>query len=345
MSFRNTLAAAAACVAAGACMAAPLPETVIVTSIDLAAVTGDLQKVDAALLDLPGTAALRLVCTTDAVSRPLQGAPKVHPCEGLRQVSQAGDRVRVLHLYVKEGECVVDPKNVVKVGFEEKPRGTLLAEGLKSVFAFIGGKAGITATAAMGEKPQRRWCTEEHVHVLTGQRATLTISAQYGEAKDAAVSTRMITGPEEHWFLSGDALVSGAKEVRWDEATKRLVAKDKPNQLYLGFNYMLGDLYGRHDRMDLRNRTVLKLMISPTRKPFDNIGLGVGYRFADGGLFAAPPAEGSATDSGGFMVFAGVFWTRRDSVDGAGAVLPGGRERSVRVGVSYSLDTLMGWLK
>lgn len=167
--------------------------------------------------------------------------------------------------------------------------------------------------------------------------AGATPAADAGPTETATFT--LVTGAKEHLFLSGDAVVRGAKELKYDSSTKGVYERDKPDQLYLGINALVGDVYGHYDALSI-NRFAGKLLISPNKRPFDSVGLAIGYRFKD----LTDSANGPVA-SGGLMLFVGHFWTKGDSAANDGGASDGKRTQSWRVGLSYSLDTLLGWLK
>jgi hypothetical protein len=285
------------------------------------------------------------------------GGPRLLRIEGFkactkdRTTSSQGDLVRVHQLYIDpapDGEsCKAEPPHKILV--KENKRQTVLADGAKKVVDLIKGKllpqdkVSLAAAHSDPPKPVPVWCVASREERLMHTRALLDFKVRKDGKEEGAImaSTEIVTGPPEHTFLSGDALPGGAKELRWDEAAKRLAAPKDPKQIYLGVNYMLGDLWGDYKAWDPKNRTTLKLMLSPSRRPFDSFGMGIGYRFADGVFTTGDSKAGD----GGFMIFVGHFWTRSDGVDAAGApVAGGGRVKAWRIGVSYSLDTLLGWV-
>lgn len=299
------------------------------------------------------TGKLQFFCSATLLSSADVPAAKLDRCKSARRISEMADQVAVRRIAVGKTLCesVSGPKP--EITFNEVKRRTMLGDGVNTLLGFVFDKLKasiLPASAQPPSPPPLQWCVSKPtIQLLQLDRAQLTITAKYlapksgqeAEVKvdDGVATVQIITGPKEHFFLSGDAVVRGANEVKWDAATRTLVAQDKPNQLYLGVNYMFGDVYARHDAW-AKERFAIKFLLQPSKKPFDSVGLALGYRFADG-IFA----PGAPADSGGFMVFAGAFWTRTDQLDAAGAVVGGKRERSWRVGVSYSLGTLLDWLK
>lgn len=346
-TFRRVIAALGAVLASGLAAGQGAPARIYVAG-------GDLDKMPAGaklstLTDEQWKAlqsgALGFFCSDrdEPIGAGQDVIPAVQRCNPLRRISKPLEEIEVVRLNVGSPNCNAPLGREVAVTFDEAKRSTLIADNLRTVLKFVADKAGFgeaAPTTAM-VPPPKMWCPEPKRHQLIHTRSLLTMKAAYADAKegDASVSLKMVTGPAEHAFLSGDAVLRGANEVKWDPATRTLVARDKPSQLYLGVNFMVGDLYEKHDSGSW-NRMVLKLMVQPTRKPFDGFGVGLGYRFSDG-VFTLADKQ----DNGGFMLFGGAFWTRGESVDANGTVGRGKLERSWRFGVSYSVDSLVGWLK
>jgi hypothetical protein len=267
------------------------------------------------------------------------GTPSASDCKPLRVPNTSAGHVwKVAHVSVALGSC--PPGATLKVTFEEKRRQSAIGLGVRAVLGLLRERAAGVNPAA--ELAPAVWCVQEHEYVQSLDRSTIQIKANLAGAADdsTAATTQLITGRAEHWFLSGDALVRGADEVKWDSASRTLVPQDKPQQLYVGINVMWGDVYSKYKPWS-KDRWVGKLMLQPTKKPFDNVGLGIGYRFADGDLLQ----NSKTVDHTGAVLFVGHFWTRSDQVDAAGAVSKGRYEKSWRLGVSYSLGSLLQWLE
>jgi hypothetical protein len=269
--------------------------------------------------------------------------PSASDCKPLRVPDTGAGRVwKVAHVSVAQGTC---PQGAtLKVNFEEKRRQSAIGLGARAVLGLLRERVsktlGVDAAAAPG---QAVWCVQDHEYVQALDRSTIQVSANHAGAADDSTAAKMqfISGPTEHWFLSGDALVRGANEVKWNSASRTLVPQDKPQQLYLAINYLKGDVYSKYAPVSW-DRVVGKLLLQPSKRPFDNVGVGIGYRFADGGsLLETVKTE----DHTGAVLFVGHFWTRSDQVDAAGAVSKGRYEKSWRLGVSYSLGSLLQWLE
>jgi hypothetical protein len=271
----------------------------------------------------------------------LGGLPSAEQCLGQRAIGGVKTRFRVTQiLAAPAGGCGAAAWS--SVSFQEEKRESVAEQRLKELVKVVTGNFAAKGTATAAVASARNWCVRTEVFATSLSRSTLTVTAKTaGDKPEEVAATTILTGSPEHLFITGDALFKGAKELKWDAATKTLSAKDKPNQLYVGINWMKGDVLSRTDAAAV-DRMVFKLSFLPTRKPFDSVGVGVGYRLSDS-VFTTDASQGK---DGGVMVFAGHFWTKSDALDAAGQPINGGkREKSWRLGLSYSFDTLLGTLK
>lgn len=252
--------------------------------------------------------------------------------------------------------CPPNDDQDVALGVKEVSRKTAFAlEATAIVSAFAAHEAnGAGGAKALVHAPHLDQpllaCYIKRTYVLTMPRATADLTAvvganaadalRAGNADDKDKAAReLITGPTEHWFISGDAIVRGVKEIKYDSTAKTVVERDKPEQFYIGINWQWGDVLAREKAFST-NRLVGKVMFLPAKHPFDSVGVGLGYRFVDG-VFSAQDGV-----SGGLVLFGGHFWSKNDKVDATtGAVTQSGRSQSWRVGLSYDVSTLLGWLK
>ena len=290
-------------------------------------------------------------CTPD--HRPVAAADltKLKSCSDGRIDSTRGEEIDVTYVYATpDASCPTTPPPVpVVVTIHEKSRSTAFGAETKTVFtALVSGTAKSPQRmaelfAARTTTPQ--FCTTATVYDLTLERATADVTLSLTSTSDALTSFPLVTGPREHWFITGDAIVRGVKEIKYDPGQKTVVERDKPKQLYIGFNWMYGDVLSKAPQFSA-DRLVGKILISPTKNPFDSVGVGIGYRLVDG-VFKRPVGDSmNAPDiSGGLVVFVGRFWTKPDMAgapDDADA-----RHRwqaGVRFGLSYDVSTLLGWL-
>lgn len=276
-------------------------------------------------------------------------------CSNERLKATRGKTIEVRYVFVWTGTgCPSDPGDIVMLEATEVPRKTLLASELKEVVGAISSRNLVAMNFKLNldgaPATSKFLCWLPLAHVLQRERATVNMTVTVkatGDTKDVKNNYTLVTGPAEHWFVTGDAVVRGVKELKYDSTSKTVVERDKPQQFYVGFNYMLGDVLTKYPQL-AGERVVVKLMLSPTKHPFDSIGAGVGYRLIDG-VFQLPDgkSDNSKGDvSGGLVLFVGHFWSKNDKVDAAtDAVAQSGRSQSWRVGLSYDVSTLLGWLK
>ena len=175
---------------------------------------------------------------------------------------------------------------------------------------------------------------------LTQKRAEVVVKTTDPEEAKNPVAFRVITGPAEHWFLSGDVLAKGASQLKYDFDTRAITHKDKPDQIYLGVNYMFGDVYGTLPGLDAR-RVVLKLVATPN-KQLNSVGLGFGYRLPS--KFSFNTSKTDSVDHSGVVIFVARLWTKGEGVSGTTVVDDNHRLASTRVGISYSIGTALAWL-
>lgn len=242
-----------------------------------------------------------------------------------------GMTVNVVYVYSTGGACKSDFKS--SVTFTETGRRSAIGSGLSQLL----GLATKDREHYNGALSEKRLCFVSKTHRLTEKRADLLIQLVLDSDTKSAVN--VITGPEEHWFLSADVVTKGANELKYDPVARTITEKEKPQQLYLGINYMRGDIYGEHDRWSL-DRFVYRMMLSGSSRPLDSFGVALGYRFGAGRL---------EKEVGGFMLSVAAVWAKREEI----AATVGDRDvveshghgkPSFRVVMSYSLDSALNWL-
>jgi hypothetical protein len=269
-------------------------------------------------------------------------------CGNDRLLSTRNDPVEVD--LVQLGACPAGVPPDAKLKIEEKARKTVFATEVSSLITALASRQ-ISGAGVEGLVPGAPAlpiaCVTPLRYVLQDTRANATLSVTFASSKDNP-TYQVVTGPPEHWFVTGDAIVRGVKELKYDPTAKTVVERDKPQQFYVGFNYMFGDVLTKYHQLAWQ-RGVVKVMLSPTKKPFDSVGVGLGYRLIDGAfhrLDDTTDAGAKGDISGGLVLFVGRFWSKNDKVDATtGAVTQGGRSQSWRVGLSYDVSSLMGWLK
>lgn len=276
--------------------------------------------------------------------KPTEIASKVGPiesCTAPRFITSVKDTIRIGYLEVVKsvGEnCPTSPQiKLSEIEIDEQPRDTVFRSQLKDVLKKIVEVGG--AAPEPGEKLLKLCFYELGEILLKSDRAIVAVKTSVVDNDKVTASTSLITGPTEHWFLSGDAIVKGAKELKYDSATNSITERNKPSQVYLGFNFMIGDVYAKAPKISTE-WVVFKLFISPSSSPFDSVGVGIGYRFADG-IFDTSKSSSHS----GFVIFVGSFWTKGDKLNGQTLDANSGYSQSTRFGISYSIGTALGWLK
>ncbi len=260
-------------------------------------------------------------------------------CEDERLESTRGTTVEVDYVYLApKSQCDTHANADVALDVDEKSRKTVIAKEFSElVTAIASGAAKLDAQADLAVASPTVVCVMPLRHVLQLERADANLTVSLKSAPDAKASLPLVTGPKEHWFITGDAIVRGVKELKYDPDSKTIVEREKPQQLYLGINYMMGDVLRKYPWYS-GERVVAKFMFLPNKHPFDSIGAGIGFRVVDG-VFKDNDI------SGGLVIFAGSFWSKNDAVEtSTGAVTQRGRSQSWRFGLSYDVSTLLGWL-
>jgi hypothetical protein len=181
----------------------------------------------------------------------------------------------------------------------------------------------------------------ETKYILAKTRANVTVSVA-GTA-DATIApdtlkAQLITGPTEHLYLSADWSAKSINQLKYDSSTKQLVPKDNPSAFFIGLDYKIGDVFEDYSASDFWKMIVFKGLLQASKTPFDAYGVAVGLRVGDLGFW------GFSLDA--FSPFAGYIWSKQDKLTSAGAPqLGGARSHKFVAGLSFNLDTGLGWLK
>lgn len=250
-------------------------------------------------------------------------------CNDSRLFAGEGGVIRVI--YVAEATDCSSSISLPLLDPVETERNSLLTIQVRQLLAYqFGGKALANTVCA--------WAWPD-IH-LTRERAEVVIKTTDPAEPKNPVEFRVITGAKENWFLTGDVLTKGAKELKYDVDNKAITQRDKPEQVYIGINYMIGDVYGKLPPLDV-GRTVIKLIATPNRQ-LDSVGLGLGYRLP--GAFSFGTSKVDSVDHSGVVIFVARMWTKSDSVNGTTVARDNRREASTRIGISYSIGTALGWI-
>jgi len=179
---------------------------------------------------------------------------------------------------------------------------------------------------------------ESGVYKVNYSRALIKVNTVDPLNLKTPVTSTVVTGPKENFFLSVDANFSDLKTAR--EAINGKEPQKKAERLFLGLNYMVGDIYAQQPKFSL-DRVVVKAMVTPNQS-FESYGVGIGYR-----LFSSFSVGGTTDlDShSGLVIYYGRFWTRPGKTTGSMADIDSRRIPSNSWGISYSLGSALDWLK
>lgn len=314
----------------------------IASTVQLHKVAEGVQWSDPAVQAMPLSTTLLFFCSNDASyglpqsgenlqlpANSMSGPLKI--CSGSRFFAGEGGTIRVylVEKVIDERDCEKNA-SLPELVVAEKERDTLLAIQFRQILPSIKAPANAPTPGVCA------WAWPDLT--LSNERAFVSIGAASIGPPPRTGSMNVTTGSKEHWFLSADAIIKGASQLKYNPDTKSTIHKEMPDKIYLGINWMLGDVYGKYQTVDHR-RIVIKGLIQANKRPFDSAGIGLGYRFAD--IFSPDTASGK--NNSGFVLYVAHYWTKPDSDN-----LPSdisGRTKSVRVGLSYSLGTAIEWLK
>jgi hypothetical protein len=172
-------------------------------------------------------------------------------------------------------------------------------------------------------------------YTLSAVRANLTLTTALGADEDAeSLEAKAVTGPIEHWFISADLPLNSVKELKYNNETGELDAKETPGTFYAGISFKTGDVL-THETSLFRNLT-LKGLVKISRQPLDSYGFAVGLR----GQYL----KKLGIDFDLFSPFIGWTSTKEDEVKDGHPVEGGSRKNAFRVGVSFNLDKGLGWV-
>ena len=272
---------------------------------------------------------------------PTKGPDTKEPkCGNSRVYATKGDQLLV---YVIQGKSNAD------VSFDEAERDTELIHDIKQLIAAIA-----------GEKPEgeARKVTEvmvtRVVYEVQDDRALFTVGMTVKKPEDSKPSKKgtdgatekkkadsqvtITTGPKEHLYIAADVRLVKAAQLTYDSGTKSFQEKDVPSAFYLSINYMLGDFYATEQLHGLIDNLVFKALFNASAKPYESMGVGIGFRF--------PELSGLGQTLNQLSPFGGVVWNLDDKVIN-GTVKTRSNYGSPKIigGFSYNLDNLYNWLK
>jgi len=236
----------------------------------------------------------------------------------------------------------VDPCKVSDVKFKEEKRETRFVEDL---------------TEILKQKENGAPCLDtnrkEYTYALTETRARVTLTAKAADNSDVGTLT-VVTGPPEHLFVSLDLPVSNRKTLKYDSKSGTLQPSSSNPQLYWAVDYQFGDLFGVSDstfevpdnngalhlmKASIFDRLNFKVLFQASSKPLNSFGVALGY--------SLPPIETQTfhLNLSSLSIFAGYFWTKQDTITNGLVKTDDTYEHSWRIGVSYSLDDALKFVK
>jgi hypothetical protein len=175
-------------------------------------------------------------------------------------------------------------------------------------------------------------------HILQEKRALLKIEVAIGaDGEQVKSETEIITGPNEHLYISADIPVNSVNQLTIDESSNTLVPEQTPKEIMLGVNFMIGDILS--DRQNRSKHLVIKLMFEFSDAPLDMLGFGIGYRFPQ-------KFELMGFHLDAFSPFVAVVWNKEAGMNSAGNLEEDRDYNSdLRVGISFNLDKAFSWVK
>lgn len=272
-----------------------------------------------------------------AIHSGIDGPVKVHsaakpfPGDVHREFWSEDRPIAIAYVYpLADGKCTP----AARFTFKEVERPTAFAAGLNQILKALFE----SVKDVSGGPPVKIGASEANACVVSQVRklkelralASMTVSLPKGKDENELSTHAFITGPREHFFISGDVITRKLSQLEFDRATNTVKEKEKPGLVYLGVNYMVGDVYLPAPGLSA-DRLVAKAMISAASKPLDSVGVGLGYRIGD---FLFPTG---GTKPQAILVYAGHYWTKGEN--------GGGRKNEWRVGLSFNVETFLGWVK
>jgi hypothetical protein len=240
-----------------------------------------------------------------------------------RQLKTKGEEIKLA-----VDDCRYDK---AKIEFDEKERNSRIYEDVRAILD----KDKDTTIAAV----QCPNYVDVKPHALRHKRSTLTVTAPARDGKSSASET-LITGPEEHWYLSIDLPVTSTKQLKYDSGSRTLQPQDDKPQLYLSLNLQWGDVLSKRGDLLDPERLSLKFLVLADNRPLDSFGMAVGYQMFEIPLF------GKTVDLSAVSLFIGHFWTKEDGISSNGdPQINQSRSRDWRLGIAYDVAAGLKYLK
>lgn len=228
-------------------------------------------------------------------------------------------------------------------GIKETERPSLISMQVKHIVTAV---SGIDSKSLQTDQTESSWSSQKArqqktcawlwtEYTLGKNRAIVETTTKDPFIKtDKVFDYTVVTGSKENYFLSVDANLSDLKQVKDAVKNNKDVAK-KAERLFIGLNYMLGDVYAPLPKWHYK-RLVIKAMVTPNQN-FDSYGVGLGYRLP---ISFESKGKKDSEENSGFVIYYGSFWTRpANPLDH-----DSGRVRANSWGVSYSLGSALEWL-
>jgi hypothetical protein len=232
--------------------------------------------------------------------------------EPSRELWTTGKELKIA--YVVSGPCLQPAPDFA--AFTETERSTVIERQIRKI-----GQSLLSGDKVVPNAADNSYCMYVDAYTLGNVRANLKVDVKgAGTDEKKSKSAVIVTGPEEHWFISADAIVKSTNQLTYDTATKSVTEKKKAGQFYLGVNRLMGDIMTDYGMGSLKNLAV-KFMVSANNKPLDSVGLGLGYDLKSNIIGSSKPTS--------FMLFVGYFHQKGQ---GSGA----GDANSWRAGLSYN---------
>lgn len=259
-----------------------------------------------------------------------------------RWISGKGDS---LYIYV------LRPVNrKAKLDFAEERRKSRVEADLITL-AQVGQK--ISGIGVLGDEPDPvRGSFSLSRYALTRLRANFGITSTLDsvapsgrQAKDdtppTILRTTLITGPAEHLFLSANAAMTQARQVKYVESGRTLEPDRKPSEFLIGFNYSVGDLFEEDETASMGSfmrGMYLGFLVEASKRPFNQISGVVGFR-------RNLPLLDRYLSFNTVSPYAGLVWLRNDRRETAGSEIRSSYGRRDFIwGLSLNLDKALSWV-
>ena len=192
----------------------------------------------------------------------------------------------------------------------------------------------IAATEALGKL--RVTAPTPQAPPQAAQPGQPTATAPTSGSAPQVTKAKLLTGPNEHWFLTADVPVTSAETFAFDEDTDQLDLVEEPSRFYVGIGFLFGDLAS--ETRSFFGNLVLKGMVTLSKRPLDSYGFAVGFRGSYLKRFGV--------DFETLTPFVGYTYSLEDAVNSAGQVKEKSRRnKQFRFGVSLNLDRATSWME